>query len=149
MRMLVAVLLCLAPASWAAAGEAPIPPVVQALEHVTLFVTDQEAALAWYVGNLGFVKVEDRRFGANERWLTIAPPGEHATRIVLAVPREAMKSSIGHQHNWVFRTADCNETHARLVAKGVKYLHEPARVPWGCQAIIEDPFGNRLVLLAH
>ncbi len=147
MRTITALLLAVT-ATWAPAQDSA-PSAIQALEHVTIFVPDQHAALAWYVGKLGFVKVEDRKFGANERWLTIAPPGEHATRIVLAVPREAMRSSIGHQHNWVFRTADCDETHARLVAKGVKYLQAPARVPWGCQAIVEDPFGNRIVLRSH
>jgi predicted enzyme related to lactoylglutathione lyase len=144
--VLVAVIVATAPL---AQDSASPPPVVRALEHVTLFVPDQEQALRWYVDRLGLVKVEDQRFGAGERWLTVAPPGEHATRIVLAVPREALRSSIGHQHNWVFRTGDCEETHARLTAKGVKYIQPPSRVPWGCQAIVEDPFGNRIVLLAR
>jgi predicted enzyme related to lactoylglutathione lyase len=122
-------------------------PAVTALEHVTIFVRDQEDALRWYVDNLGMSKVEDRRFGGGERWLTVAPAGKHATHIVLAVPRPEMQASIGHQHNWVFRTGDCRETHRRLTARGVKYLAPPAEVPWGCQAIIEDLYGNRIVLL--
>ncbi len=79
----------------------------------------------------------------------MAPSATAATRIVLAVPREALKGSIGHQHNWVFRTADCHATQARLGAKGVTYLQEPRVLPWGCQAIIQDLYGNRIVLLEH
>jgi catechol 2,3-dioxygenase-like lactoylglutathione lyase family enzyme len=121
---------------------------VQALEHVTIFVRDYDEALAWYVDRLGFVKVEDRRFGPS-RWVTIAPSNAPGTHIVLAVPNEALRSSIGHQHNWVFRTADCHGTYQRLNAKGVRYVQQPQEVPWGCQAIIEDLYGNRIVLLDH
>jgi len=118
---------------------------IESLEHVTIFVRDYDEALAWYVGRLGLVKVEDRKFGT-ERWLTVAPPGEAGTRIVLAVPREALSASVGQQHNWVFRTADCRRTHEILTAHGIKYLEPPRVLPWGCQAIIEDPYGNHIVL---
>jgi predicted enzyme related to lactoylglutathione lyase len=119
------------------------------LEHVTIFVRDYDEALAWYVDRLGLVKVEDQKFGAGERWLTVAPSTSSSTRIVLAVPRESLKDSIGHQHNWVFRTEDCEETRKQLGAKGIKYLQEPQNLPWGCQAIIEDLYGNRIVLLGR
>jgi predicted enzyme related to lactoylglutathione lyase len=122
---------------------------VQALEHVTIFVRDQDEALAWYVDRLGLVKVDDRRFGAGERWLTVSASSSDSTRIVLAVPQGVMQQSIGHQHNWVFRTGDCNATHERLTARGVNYVRQPQRMPWGCQAIIQDLYGNRIVLLEH
>ncbi len=129
--------------------EAPPSPVLKRLEHVTIFVRDQEEALRWYVDRLGMTRIEDQRFGPNERWLTIAPPGEHVTHIVLAVPRPELRDSIGHQHNWVFRTGDCKATHQQLTAKGVEYVVPPTVVPWGCQGIIVDLYGNRIVLLAE
>jgi predicted enzyme related to lactoylglutathione lyase len=122
-------------------------PAVRALEHVTIFVRDYDEALAWYVDRLGLVKVEDQRFGVGERWLTVAPAGATGTHIVLAVPSEPLRASISHQHNWVFRTSDCHETYRKLSARGVKYVQMPRTVPWGCQAIVEDPYGNRIVLL--
>jgi predicted enzyme related to lactoylglutathione lyase len=125
------------------AGDAPL----RALEHVTVFVRDYDEALSWYVDKLGLVKTEDRRFGANERWLTVAPSADAATRIVLAVPSPGLAGSIGHQHNWVFRTGDCRTTHALLSSRGVHFLQEPREAPWGCQAIIEDLYGNHIVLL--
>jgi predicted enzyme related to lactoylglutathione lyase len=66
---------------------------------------------------------------------------------VLAVPSAALADSVGHQHNWVFRTGDCHAVHAALSSRGVHFLNEPAEAPWGCQAIIEDLYGNHIVLL--
>ena len=125
------------------AGDAPL----RALEHVTVFVRNYDEAVSWYVGKLGLVKTEDQRFGANERWLTVAPSADAATRIVLAVPSAGLADSIGHQHNWVFRTGDCHAAHALLSSRGIHFLQEPREAPWGCQAIIEDLYGNHIVLL--
>jgi catechol 2,3-dioxygenase-like lactoylglutathione lyase family enzyme len=122
-------------------------PVVKSLEHVTLFVRSYDEALAWYVDKLGMVKVDDRPMGAGQRWLTVAPSHGSATNLVLAIPSSALSSSIGHQHNWVYRVGDCHEAHKVLSGRGVKFLQEPRQAPWGCQAIIEDLYGNRLVLL--
>ena len=123
--------------------------VSQDVQALTIFVRDQDEAIAWYVGRLGLVKVDDQRFGAGERWVTVAPSKGDGTRSVLAVPNASMRQSIGHQHNWVFHTGDCGKTHERLTARGIKYVHLPQRVPLGCQAIVEDLYGNRIVLLEH
>ena len=124
-------------------------PVVKSLEHVTLFVRSYDEALAWYVGKLGLVKVDDQPMGGGQRWLTVAPSRDSATKLVLAVPSNALASSIGQQHNWVYRVGDCHEAHALLSGRGVRFLQEPRQAPWGCQAIIEDLYGNRLVLLSN
>jgi catechol 2,3-dioxygenase-like lactoylglutathione lyase family enzyme len=129
-----------------ASALAESPPLV-ALEHVTLFVRDYDEALRWYVELLGLVKVEDRRFGA-QRWVTLATAPEATTHIVLAVPIEELRASIGHQHNWVFRIADCASIHTLLIERGVKFIAEPQHLPWGCQAIIQDLYGNHIVLRA-
>jgi predicted enzyme related to lactoylglutathione lyase len=121
------------------------PPPLTALEHVTLFVRDYDEALTWYVERLGLVKIEDRSFGA-QRWLTLATSNAAATQIALAVPSEELRSSIGQQHNWVFGIDDCEATHALLSGRGVKFIAEPRQLPWGCQAIIEDLYGNHIVL---
>ena len=40
-----------------------------------VYVSDQEAALGFYVDRLGFRTIMDDRFGDDLRWLTVAPPG--------------------------------------------------------------------------
>jgi len=116
------------------------------LEHVTVFVRDYDEALSWYIERLGLVKVDDQRFGPNQRWLTVATSKDSATHIVLAVPSDVMKTSIGHQHNWVFRTEDCHTAHTVLANRGVQFVSDPQELPWGCQAVIEDLYGNHIVL---
>jgi len=120
-------------------------PLVE-LEHVTIFVRDYDEALQWYVERLGFIKIEDQQFGPQQRWVTVAPSRNADTHIVLAVPGETLRGSIGHQHNWVFRTGDCRAAHLSLSARGVRFVAEPQNLPWGCQAIIEDLYGNRIVV---
>jgi len=38
-------------------------------------VTEQERALEFYVGKLGFEKRMDASFGPGQRWIEVAPPG--------------------------------------------------------------------------
>lgn len=116
------------------------------LEHVTLFVRDYDEALHWYVEKLGLVKIEDQRFGPTQRWLTVATNVEDKTQIVLAVPNPQLQDSIGKQHNWVFGVEDCRASRDALTSRGVHFVVEPQNLPWGCQAIIEDLYGNRIVL---
>ena len=53
-------------------------------------VADQDRALEFYVGTLGFEVRLDGEFGDGQRWIEVAPPGA-ATSIAL-VPGEATAS---------------------------------------------------------
>jgi catechol-2,3-dioxygenase len=44
------------------------------IQHVTIFVRDQDRNLRFYVDQLGFSLVADYRYGSNERWIAVAPP---------------------------------------------------------------------------
>ena len=46
-----------------------------------------------------------------------------------------------------FAVDDINPTHARLLARGVSFIREPEREPWGFVATFSDPDGNVLQLL--
>lgn len=52
------------------------------VETVGLPVADQDRALEFYVGTLGFEKRRDVPFGSGRRWIEVAPPGS-ATTIAL------------------------------------------------------------------
>jgi catechol 2,3-dioxygenase-like lactoylglutathione lyase family enzyme len=47
-------------------------------------VTDQDRALQFYVGKLGFEKRRDIPFGAG-RWIEVAPPGSPTTTTTIAL----------------------------------------------------------------
>ncbi|NYE56484.1 VOC family protein [Carboxydothermus ferrireducens] len=116
------------------------------LSHVTLFVRDQEEALAWYTEKLGFVKREDNNFGHGVRWLTISPANQPEIEFVLFKPfgekAEEQLKLVGKNGTWVFLTSDCRKTCEELAARGVEIVSPPQEVPWGVSALFKDLYGN-------
>src|SRR6184192_4535535 len=60
---------------------------ISKLGVVCVPVSDQERAIEFYVGTLGFEKRADVPFGNGYRWVEVAPPGAAST-IALAPPPE-------------------------------------------------------------
>jgi catechol 2,3-dioxygenase-like lactoylglutathione lyase family enzyme len=44
------------------------------VRRVTIAVTDQDAAIAWYTRKLGCTLLADVPFGGDQRWVEVAPP---------------------------------------------------------------------------
>jgi catechol 2,3-dioxygenase-like lactoylglutathione lyase family enzyme len=57
--------------------------VINRLASVTIYVDDQEKALAFYTQKLGFAKISDVRVPGGMRWLTVAPTPTSETTITL------------------------------------------------------------------
>jgi lactoylglutathione lyase len=105
-------------------------------------VTDQDAALAFYVDKLGWEVRVDMRFGENgeARWLEVAPRGSTA-RLALNPP---MYDTPGGGAIGV-ETPDVRAEHARLSAIGGLDLDDlPAEDTPGAPAMffVRDPDGN-------
>src|SRR3954454_8983229 len=83
---------------------------------VMLPVSDQDRALDFYVGTLGFEKRSDMPFGDGDRWVEVAPAGG-STRIALVTPREG--DSAGGDSRIAFATPDAKADHAALREAGV------------------------------
>src|SRR5215813_1114071 len=98
-------------------------------------VTEQERALEFYVGKLGFEKRMDASFGAGQRWLEVAPPGAMTT-IALVPTREGVPE-------------DAETDHANLRARGVDADPEIMRFGGGVPPMFyfRDPDGNRLLIV--
>jgi len=98
-------------------------------------VSDQDRALEFYVGTLGFEVRIDGPFGDGGRWLEVAPPGA-ATTLAL-VPGDAMEVSLA--------TADADADHAALHAAGVDADAEVMRMGDYVPPMFtfRDPDGNR------
>jgi lactoylglutathione lyase len=79
-------------------------------------VSDQEAALEFYVGRLGFEKRLDVPYGNGNRWVEVAPPGA-TTTIALVPSREGIPAGV--ETGIRLGTADADADHARLAARGV------------------------------
>jgi catechol 2,3-dioxygenase-like lactoylglutathione lyase family enzyme len=109
-------------------------------------VADQDAALAFYTGKLGYEVRSDSRFGEqNEmRWVEVAPPGSRA-RLALNPPMfdQPGGGSIGVE------TADVIGEHQRLTAiGGIDLDPEPMRMPGApLMFMLRDPDGNTVVVV--
>jgi lactoylglutathione lyase len=108
-------------------------------------VTDQDRALAFYVGRLGFEKRLDapvEQLGG--RWIEVAPPGVPLT--LALVPAHGGVPA-GVQTGIRFTTADAAATRAGLQADGVD-VGELLRWP-GVPAMfaVRDPDGNGLEIV--
>jgi lactoylglutathione lyase len=79
-------------------------------------VSDQDRALDFYVGTLGFEKRLDADLGGGRRWIEVAPPGE-ATTVALIRARDDLPAGV--ETGIRFVAADAEALHAALRAGGV------------------------------
>lgn len=129
--------------------------MITSIDMVTLYVSDQEAALQFYTEKLGFEKVMDNAMQPGVRWLTVAPRGDSRTQIILYDPRgwhkpeqaAEMMQLVGKHPGFVFGADDCRATVAAMEARGVQVTQQPAERPYGIEAVVKDLDGNMLVIV--
>ena len=103
-------------------------------------VSDQDRALEFYVGKLGFEKRIDGPFGEGQRWIEVAPPGAATTIALCAAPQgEAAGIEVS------LATEDADADHANLLAQGVEADEEVMRMGDYVPPMFtfRDPDGNR------
>jgi catechol 2,3-dioxygenase-like lactoylglutathione lyase family enzyme len=128
-------------------------PPQQTIAHVALVVRDYDEALAFYVGKLGFVLLEDRLIPAqNKRWVTVSPPGGAGASLLLARASDAEQAAfIGNQAGGrVFLFLQTDEfwrDYHRMLAAGANFVREPSEEAYGTVAVFEDLYGTRWDLL--
>lgn len=114
------------------------------LKFMSIPVTDQERALAFYTEKLGFRVVTDQPFDGRQRWIELRL-GSAETRIVLFTP-PGHENRVGGFLPASFACDDVEATYRTLVEIGVSFEGPPERQPWGCFAKLRDPDGNQLLL---
>jgi catechol 2,3-dioxygenase-like lactoylglutathione lyase family enzyme len=115
---------------------------------------DPDASLAFYRDTLGFEVRLDVGKGTM-RWITIGPPDQPATSIVLAPPAvdpgvtEDERRTIlemmakGTYVIILFATKDLDDTFERLQASDAEIVQEPVEQPYGVRdCAVRDPAGN-------
>ena len=110
---------------------------------VTVAVKDQDEALRWFTGKLGFVKRQDRQ-GPGIRWLTVAPAAEKDLALVLA---SWFPEHVGKNAPLVVHTTDCRGTFRTLNDRGVEFTQPPSERPYGVEAVFKDLYGNAYALV--
>ena len=79
-------------------------------------VSDQDRALDFYVGTLGFEKRMDADMGGGRRWIEVAPP-DAAVSVALIHSHEDLPTGV--ETGIRFLAPDADAVHADLAAGGV------------------------------
>jgi catechol 2,3-dioxygenase-like lactoylglutathione lyase family enzyme len=118
-----------------------------------IFVDDQDRAERFYTEVLGLEVKANAAYGPGERWLTVVSPEEpDGVELVLHLtdePARVFRQASRELGRPVFslRTTDCAGDAARLKAKGVVFVREPARMEYGgMDAVFDDTCGNLINL---
>ena len=114
---------------------------------VIIPIADQDKALDFYVGTLGFEKTVDVPFGGPYRWIEVGLPGE-STTIALAPPREGEPME-PRETGISLQTDDIDGYYARLRDAGVDVDEQVQRMgdPVPPMFWFRDPEGNTLMVV--
>jgi uncharacterized glyoxalase superfamily protein PhnB len=117
---------------------------------------DPDAALAFYRDTLGF-EVRNEVGYRGMRWITVGPPDQPGTSIVLYPPAASPGITDDERHTIAemmakgtyaiitLATKDLNDTFARLQASGAEVVQEPTDQPYGLRdCAFRDPAGNMI-----
>jgi catechol 2,3-dioxygenase-like lactoylglutathione lyase family enzyme len=118
--------------------------------------TDPDASLTFFRDTLGFEVRLDVGYGGM-RWITVGPPGQPDTNIVLHPPTatpgltDEEKRTIqelmakGSYFGVNLATRDLDETFAKLQAGDAEVVQEPTDQPYGVRdCAFRDPAGNMI-----
>ena len=103
--------------------------MITSVSSVGVRAGDQDRAIDFYVGKLGFEKRRDEPMGPDARWVEVAPAGAE-TAVVPFTP------------GLVFACDDIKATFDELRGRGVEFTEEPSEQAWGRWAQFKDPDGN-------
>lgn len=117
-----------------------------------LYVRDQDEALEFYVGKLGFKVHTDARNG-DYRWLTVQHPDQPSFQLGLFKPQpptldEATIASLdeiiakGAMPPLVLVVEDCRAACDELRSRGVEFTQEPIERYGSVDSSFRDPSGN-------
>jgi catechol 2,3-dioxygenase-like lactoylglutathione lyase family enzyme len=127
--------------------------MINGISIVSVWVLDQDKAKDFYVSKLGFTCTNDITMDGGMRWLTVRAPGSDGQEMVLMDPANSMLDeqtaqqvralvAKGALSPGVMATSDCAADHAALAARGVEFTQEPAKRPYGVEAVLRDDSGN-------
>ena len=128
--------------------------MIRKQSHASVFVLDQDAALAFYRDKLGFEVRMDMTMEGGFRWLTVGPKGQPDFQLILIAPAagpmfdaataEQIRALVakGAFGIGVFETDDCHAMYETLKAKGVQFMSPPTDRFYGIEALVKDDSGN-------
>jgi phosphoserine phosphatase RsbU/P len=118
------------------------------LHFVSVYVSDQERSLRFFVDKLGFSVLADVRFASGSRWVEVSPPDGSAV-LALVRPMKGFNEEhlVGNSGLITFLTEDVDRTWREWSERGVHFSIPPQTPSWGgtfCRFL--DPDGNAFAL---
>lgn len=118
------------------------------LHFVTIYVSDQERSLRFFVDQLEFSIISDVRFASGNRWVEVGPPDGTAI-LALARPIPGLNEDrlVGNSGMVTFLTEDVKVKFQEWSERGVQFTIPPQTPSWGgtfCRFV--DPDGNTFAL---
>jgi predicted enzyme related to lactoylglutathione lyase len=115
---------------------------MKAIEIISIPVTDQQAAKAFYL-KIGFEILAEANF-EKQTWIQMAFPG---SPVSITLVNWFPEMPAGSVRGLVIKTDDLDKDIADLKAKGLE-VGNVDTTPWGRFATVKDPDGNALSLHA-
>ncbi|MFE8597677.1 VOC family protein [Archangium violaceum] len=133
--------------------------MIRRVTHISVYVKNEDEALAFFTGKLGFKKKMDNQMGpGGPRWITVTPAGQPDFEVNLFNPASwskgedaaviaAQTAQIGHQAMIILDSDDIDADYRALKAAGVTIELGVRDLPWGRDLIFQDLYGNRYNLV--
>ena len=134
--------------------------MLNGITFFTIWVHDQDEALAFYTDKLGLELRDDVTVPelGNFRWVTVGVPGQEVAVALVAIPgapvfdEQTRKQIVeivskGAAGGMMFATDDCRASFEELKGRGVEFTQEPTEQLYGIDAAFRDPSGNQARLV--
>ena len=125
----------------------------QYLGLATIIVSDYDEAIEFYTRKLGFELVEDTSLPEEDkRWVVVSPPGATESKLLLARAADSdqvvrIGDQTGGRVSFFLHTDDFWRDYNAYVKRGVIFVREPRKEPYGTVAVFQDLYGNLWDLL--
>jgi predicted enzyme related to lactoylglutathione lyase len=123
------------------------------IKLTSVMVSDQEKALQFYTGTLGFVKKTDVPLGEH-KWLTVVSSEEQDGVELLLEPMAFAPARTYQQALFeagipctAFHVDDLDKEYERLLATGVEFSMVPTEMGPAKIAVLNDTCGNNIQLV--
>jgi catechol 2,3-dioxygenase-like lactoylglutathione lyase family enzyme len=127
--------------------------MLNALTITSIYVLDQDEALDFYVGKLGFEVRTDATMG-DFRWLTVGSKSQPEVELILmkVAPGPMLDEATATQIRQlvakgafgagVLESSDVRKDYEELSKKGVRFKGPPEERPYGIETVMQDDSGN-------
>ena len=115
------------------------------LQDIVVFVRDLDRSLHFYVDQLGFELIADKRVTSDGvGWVEVAPPDGSADLALVAPKPDSPEYKLIGGYRWVlFMTEDVQAKYKEWSERGVHFVSPPENATWGgTYTRFEDPDGN-------